>query len=336
MKWRRMTRAGALVFGAALMTLPAGPVGAQSATAQPVDWSAPRTPWGEPDLQGNFTNVYEQATPLERPDSMQGRRRDDVKGAELARYLVARRDAAVSRFDASEVHAPTFWWADSLDVARGSHPWFIVDPEDGRIPPLTPQAQQRAAARAEARRANARGPADSWEDRSLYDRCITRGFPNSMLPTLYGNSFQIVQSPGVVAIRYEMIHETRVIALTPQELPGPAVRQHFGAARGRWEGDTLVVETTNFRADSVFRDANPNTLKVIERFRRIAQDKVQWTVTIDDPDTWGRPWTFSLPLTVNDQEPIFEYGCHEGNYGLRNILSAARAEEAAAAGSSSR
>jgi hypothetical protein len=261
---------------------------------------------------------------------MKGRRLADVTGEELARYLVERRDASVSRFDSSEVHAPTFWWADSLDVAKGSQAWFIVDPEDGRIPPLTPQARQRAATRAEAGRTSTRGPADSWEDRSLYDRCITRGFPNSMLPTLYGNSFQIVQAPGMVAIRYEMIHETRLIPVTPQPRPGPAVRQHFGASIGRWEGDTLVVETTNFRPESVFRDANPETLRVIERFRRVAPDKVQWTVTIEDRETWTRPWTFSLPLTVNDQEPVFEYACHEGNYGLRNILSAARAEEAAA------
>jgi hypothetical protein len=207
-----------------------------------------------------------------------------------------------------------------------------VDPADGKVPPLTPAARQRAAARSEASRRSGRGPADSWEDRSLYDRCITRGFPSSMLPTLYGNSFQIVQAPGLVAIRYEMIHETRIIPVTPHDRPGAAVRQHMGAAQGRWDGDTLVVETTNFRPESVFRNANPETLRVVERFRRVAPDKVQWTVTIDDPDTWTRPWTFSLPLTVNDREPVFEYACHEGNYGLRNILSAARAEEAAAAG----
>ena len=318
---------------AAAMTLPCSPVAAQSATGpQAADQGIPRTPWGDPDLQGNFTNVYEQATPLERPDELAGRRLEDIRGAELADYLVKRRDDAVQRFDSSEVHAPTFWWADSLDVAKGSQAWFIVDPADGKVPPLTPGARQRAAARTEASRRSTRGPADSWEDRSLYDRCITRGFPSSMLPTLYGNSFQIVQAPGLVAIRYEMIHETRIIPVTPHDRPGAAVRQHMGAAQGRWEGDTLVVETTNFRPESVFRNANPETLRVVERFRRVAPDKVQWTVTIDDPETWTRPWTFSLPLTVNDREPVFEYACHEGNYGLRNILSAARAEEAAAAG----
>jgi hypothetical protein len=305
---------------------PERPDGVPAATAP----AMALTPWGEPDLQGTFTNVYEQASPLERPDQFKGRRREDIRGAELAQFLTSRRDANLKSFDSSDVHAPTFWWADSLAVERGRQPWLIVDPADGRVPPLTAQARQRAAARTEARKLSGRGPADSWEDRSLYDRCITRGLPGSMMPAIYGNSFQIVQAPGIVAIRYEMIHETRVIAVAPQAPLGSAIRHHMGAARARWEGGTLVVETTNFRPESAFRNANADTLRVIERFTRSAPDTVQWTVTIDDPETWTAPWTFSLPLTANDREPVFEYGCHEGNYGLRNILSAARAEERAA------
>jgi hypothetical protein len=306
-------------------------------TATPrANWTAPLTPWGEPDLQGNFTNVYEMASPLERPKELEGRQRDDLKGAELAKFLQSRRDANLENFDSSDVHAPTFWWADSLAVERGSQPWLIVDPADGRVPPLTPQARQRAADRAEARKRSGRGPADSWLDRSLYDRCITRGMPGSMMPSIYGNSFRIVQAPGQVAITYEMIHETRVISVLGQTPPGLGVRAHMGAASGHWEGDTLVVETTNFRPESVFRNANADTLKVVERFRRVSQNQVQWTVTLNDSDTWTRPWTFSLPLTVNNQEPVFEYGCHEGNYGLANILSGARADERAAAASKSR
>jgi hypothetical protein len=292
--------------------------------------TGPRTPWGDPDLQGSYTNVYEQATPLERPDELSGLRLDEVQGAALAEFLVGRRDESLRRFDSSDVHAPTFWWADSLDVERGSQAWLIVDPPDGKVPALTSEARQRAAERQDARRRSGRGPADSWEDRSLFDRCITRGLPGSMLPTLYGNSFQIVQAPGVVAIRYEMIHETRIIPVVESAPVGTAIRQHMGAARGRWDGDTLVIETTNFRPESAFRNANAGTLRVVERFRRVGPDKVQWTVTIDDPQTWARPWTFSLPLTANEREPVFEYACHEGNYGLRNIFSAARAEERAA------
>jgi hypothetical protein len=320
---RSLGRAVAVLGLAGLTALPA----AGQSPASPADWTPPRTAWGDPDLQGNFTNVFEQATPLERPDDLAGRRLEDVTGPELATILQNRRDTSVARFDSSEVHAPTFWWADSLAVEHGSQAWFVVDPPDGRVPPLTDAAEARIAARAAARRNSGRGPADSYEDRSLYDRCITRGLPSSMMPTLYGNSYQIVQTPGYVAIRYEMVHETRVIPLTDRPALHPDIRQHMGDARGHWEGDTLVVESSNFRGDSVFRNANPDTLRLTERFRRTAPNKVQWTVTVEDANTWTQPWTFTLPLTVNDQESIFEYACHEGNYGLRNILSAARAED---------
>ena len=226
------------------------------------------------------------------------------------------------------VHAPLHW-SDRFDITKGSRPWLVVEPADGKIPPMTPEGQQRAAARAAAAAAarRVRGPADSPEDRSLYDRCISRGLPNSMMPTIYGNSHQIVQAPGFVAIRHEMIHETRIIPLDDRPHLGPTFRPYMGDGRGRWDGNTLVVETTNFREETAYRGANPQTLRLIERFTRVAADKVMWAVTVDDPKTWTRPWTFAVPLTMDDNEPIFEYACHEGNYGLRNILSAARAEE---------
>ena len=148
-----------------------------------------------------------------------------------------------------------------------------------------------------------------------------------MMPTIYGNSHQIVQAPGFVAIRHEMIHETRIIPLDDRPHLGPTFRPYMGDGRGRWDGDTLVVETTNFRQETAYRGANPQTLRLIERFTRVAADKVMWAVTVDDPKTWTRPWTFAVPLTMDDDEAIFEYACHEGNYGLRNILSGARAEE---------
>src|SRR5204862_8279319 len=136
---------------------------------------------------------------------------------------------------------------DDHNIVKGSQAWLVVDPPDGKIPPLTPEAKQRAAARAEARRKSGRGPADSWEDRSLYDRCITRGLPGSMMPAIYGNSYQIIQAPGYVAIQYAMIHETRVIPLDGSPHASPAIRTYMGDARGHWDGETLVVETTNFR-----------------------------------------------------------------------------------------
>ena len=287
--------------------------------------STPRTPWGDPDLQGTYTNTYENGTPLERPDEFAGRKLEDVKGEELIALRKQIQQRTVGAFQ-GPIHAPDNWWQDNLDLHRGSQAWLVIDPPDGKIPPMTPEAQRRIAERAAARKASGRGPADSYTDRSLYDRCITRGLPGSMMPSIYGNQFQIVQAPGYVAILYEMIHETRVIPLDGRGKIDESITQDMGDARGRWEGDTLVVTTTNFKERSVYRNANPETLVLTERFQRIAPDKVRWTVTVNDPKTWTQPWTFSLPLTA-DPNPVPLYECHEGNYGLKNILSAARAEE---------
>jgi hypothetical protein len=218
-------------------------------------------------------------------------------------------------------------WQDQFDITKGSRPWFVIDPPDGKIPPQTEEARQRAAARQAVRRG--RGGADSWLDRSLYDRCITRGLPGSMMPAIYGNSYRIVQAPGIVAIQYEMVHETRIIPLDGRPHAGKEVRGHMGDARGRWDGDTLVVETTNFRDESVYRGAYPDVLTITERFTRIAPNRVEWRVTLDDPTTWTRPWTFAMPLTLSDDEEIVPYECHEGNRAMANILSAARADERA-------
>ena len=316
---RTIVRTGTAALG--LICILAWTAAAQTGNAG----ASPRTPWGDPDLQGTYTNTYEAGTPLERPDQFAGRKLEDVTGEELAALRLAIQERTVNQF-LGPIHAPDNWWQPNLSLDKGSQAWFIVDPEDGKIPPLTPEARQRIAARAAARKASGRGPADSYTDRSLYDRCITRGLPGSMMPAIYGNQYEIVQAPGVVAIRYEMIHEARIVPLDGTPRPGSRVPQHMGTASGRWEGDTLVVETTGFRDESAYRNANGATLKVIERFTRIAPDKVRWTVTIDDPATWTRPWTFSMPLTA-DPVPVPSYECHEGNYGLANILSAARAEE---------
>ncbi len=311
------------VTGAALML-------AVSASAQtPKKWTAPRTVWGDPDLQGSFTNLSENGTPLERPAQFADRRLEDITPQEL---LALKREAQQRTLDnfSGPLHNLDEWWKPDLNMAKGSQAWLIVDPPDGKIPPLTAEARARAAARAEARRLSGRGPADSWEDRSLYDRCITRGLPGSMMPAIYGNSYQIIQAPGYVAITYEMIHETRVIPLDSRPHANPAVRSYMGDARGRWDGDTLVVETTNFREEGIYRGANPGTLRLIERFTRTGPKTVKWAVTVDDSQTWTRPWTFSMPLTMDETQPVLEYSCHEGNLGLMNILSAARADEKAA------
>jgi hypothetical protein len=307
-----------LFFAAAFIALLPTSIAAQRA-------SSPRTPWGDPDLQGTYTNTYENGTAFERPEQFAGRKLEDVKGEELKKMRLAIQERTIAAFLGPE-HAPDNWWQPNLSLDRGSQAWFVIEPTDGRIPPLTPEAQKRIAARNAARQPSGRGPADSWEDRSLYDRCITRGYPGSMLPAIYGNQYEIVQAPGFVAIRYEMIHETRIVPLGARTRLGAAIQNDMGDARGWWDGETLVVETTNFKERSVYRNANPETLKVTERFARIAPDQIRWTVTLEDPATWTRPWTFSMPLTADDN-PVPSYECHEGNYGLRNILSAARAEE---------
>jgi hypothetical protein len=305
-------------------------LGQSAETSRP--YAPPRTPWGDPNLQGNYTNKYEQSTPFERPREFEGRRLEDVNGAELAGILETRQQQVLDR--APGVGPLQF--RDSLDVTRGSRAWLVVDPPDGRIPRLTPMAQRRLAPSGTLNPVNGLsvagssfgdGPFNGPEDLSLFDRCITRGLPGSMMPFIHGNSYQIVQAPGVVSIRYELIHETRVIPLDGRPHVGKGIRLEMGDARGRWEANTLVVETTNFSDRSVYRNADPDSLRLIERFTRTAADRVEWSVTVDDSSTWTRPWTFAMPLTMNDREPVLEYACHEGNYGLRNILSAARAEE---------
>jgi hypothetical protein len=291
-----------------------------------------RTSWGDPDLQGNYTNKYEQGTPFERPKEFEGRRVEDVKGDELAAVLRKRQQESIERapFNGGDpegrIGGPAEF-RDNNEITKGSRPWFVVDPVDGKIPPVTAEAQERIRRLRRGGSSFSNGPFNGPEDLSLYDRCITRGFPGSMLPAIYGDSYQIVQGPGWVAIRYEMIHETRVIPLDGRPHVGKNIRLDMGDARGHWEGETLVVETTNFRDRSVYRNANADALRLTERFTRLGVDKVDWRVTVDDPTTWTRPWTFAIPLTVNDDEPVFEYACHEGNYAVRNMLSGSRAVE---------
>jgi hypothetical protein len=299
-------------------------------------YSPAKTPWGDPDLQGAYTNKDENGIPMERPNQFDGKRLEDVDDssefADIVRERNERAAAAAAGIGGRDTGAGPVHWYEHYN-AKNSRAWLVTDPPDGKIPALTPAGQKAAAERtaaAAARRASGRGDADSWLDRSLYDRCITRGVPGSMMPAIYGNAYDITQAPGVVAIRYEMIHETRVIPLDDSARPGKTIASYIGAARGRWDGNTLVVETKNFNDRGAYRNANPDSFVLVERFTPVAPNKVQWSVTINDPATWTRPWTYTMQLTRDSSQPLFEYGCHEGNYGLRNILSAARAEEAAA------
>jgi hypothetical protein len=312
-----------------------------------------KTPWGDPDIQGGYSNVNENGIPFEKPGNLSNQvgEVDDSELAELNKERNERALASAAGIGGRETGAGPVHWYEHYN-ANNSRGWMVVDPPDGSIPMYTAAGQQRlggrggrggagappaaagaagAAGRAGAAPAGGRGGfgesgrADSWLDRSLYDRCITRGFPGSMMPAIYGNAYDITQAPGMVAIRYEMVHETRVIRL--DNSPRSGQLSHMGDARGHWEGNTLVVETTNMRAP--YRNGSAKQ-KLIERFVPTAPNVIEWSMTVDDPETWVKPWTFAMRLTADPDQPLFEYACHEGNYAMRNILSAARAEERAA------
>jgi hypothetical protein len=265
---------------------------------------------------------------------LEGKTLADITGKELTDLIEKRQQAAIERDrflsgDPTGTIAGPLEFRDIFEVKKASRAWFVTDPPDGKIPPITPEARQRIAARRPTGSSFSNGVYDSYESLGLYDRCITRGYPNSMLPAIYGDSYQIVQGQGFVAIRIEMIHETRIIPLGNQPHASKGIQLDMGDARGHWDGNTLVVETTNFKDRSIYRNGNPQTFKLIERFSPTSKKSLEWSVTVDDPATWTRPWTFSLPLTVNDDEPLYEYACHEGNYAIKNILSWSRKAETA-------
>ena len=303
--------------------------------AQSSAWTPPKTPWGHPDMQGIYTNKDEANTPLERPDEFKGRAADSFSAADLSRLAKNARPWRRRSPAASAARRPALVPRIGTSIYREWQP-RVADPRSARR-----QASADDAARAQARSRLGRAPQraewrrrrHSWLDRSLYDRCITRGLPGSMMPAIYGNSYEIIQAPDSVAIRYEMIHEARVIPLDGRPHVGQAIREYVGDARARWDGNTLVVETTNFTDRTHmgynFR-YNSEKYTLTERFTPVAPNRLQWQVTIADPDTWTRPWTFTMPLTSDDSQQVFEYACHEGNRGLEHILKGARAEERAA------
>jgi hypothetical protein len=324
---RRFMCLGATAVAIAFMALP---IVAQAPASKPVAratkvYTPPKTSWGDPDLQGVYTNKDESGIPFERPAQFEGKKLEDVEDSEFTELLRQRSEAALARAPSAggETGAGPIHWYENYN-AKNSRAWLVVEPADGRIPSTTPEADKRAAARAASR--VGRGPADSYEDRSLYDQCITRGLPGSMMPAIYGNSYQIHQGPGFVAIRYEMIHETRIIPLDGRPHVGAGIRTYMGDARGRWDGNTLVVETTNFLERAANRGASEH-LRLVERFKPTSANIVEWSVRYEDASTWTKPWTFAMNLTKDPTQAPFEYACHEGNYGLRNILSAARTEE---------
>jgi hypothetical protein len=335
MSVRLFTTAGAIIVSSLVLFTASVHLGADQATPRTAakTWTAPLTPWGDPDIQGTFTTDDELGVPFERP--AQVGTRTEVTDAEFAdRQAQAARQAAT---DAEEFVAaraggrggdgtgPPGHWLERGKPSRRTS--IVIDPPDGRIPYLNDAARQRAA-NAVNQRTSGNKPFDGPSALDLYDRCITRGLPHVIFPTIYNNTSAIVQGPGFVAIRYEMIHDARVIPLDGSPHLTPAIRQYFGDSRGHWEGDTLVVDVTNFPTTMINYRGAGGDLRLTERFRRIDPQTVHYEVTVADLTTFSKPWTAAINLRNDPSIPdVFEYACHEGNYAMRNILSAARAAE---------
>ena len=329
-----------VVVALALAAMVPPPAAAQSGAAD-AGWTAPRTPDGQPDLQGIWTN--NSATPMQRPEILGDKATltaeelaqlqqtiAEFRDAEQAGDLLGDRlfqqalgNAEYQDFDQITGNYNAFWLVERELDDRTS---LIVDPPNGRYPPLTPAAQARAAERAAYA---AEHPSDGPEDRTLGDRCLHFGAPR--MGAGYNSYFQILQTPDHVAILQEMGHEARLIPLDGRPHVDDDIRLWNGNARARWEGETLVVETVNFSPQARYQQAS-ESLRLTERFTRIAPDTIRHEVTLDDPTTWTQPWTVML-LLKQSQDALFEYACHEGNYAMPGILAGARVEEAEAAGS---
>jgi len=298
-------------------------------------YRVPRTSWGDPDLEGKWPSTRMNAVPLQRAESFGTRDTlNDKEFAERAAQLAKQKDQDLEDFDFAHPsvpfgvvgggQSPPQHWFERSGAQRQAS--LIVDPPNGRLPALTPAAQKRVA----ERRTRESGEAASYTDFNLTERCITRGLTGSVLPGGYNNGNQIVQAPGYVTFVNEMIHESRVVPLDGRPHVRPAIRGHLGDSRGRWDGDTLVIETTNF-LDRMGVGMNgtgaSDALKITERFSRTSPTTIVYSLTIDDPMTWTAPLTMRYNLERDDRYGMFEYACHEGNYALQNIMRGARVQE---------
>jgi hypothetical protein len=307
-------------------------------------YQAPRTPWGDPDLQGTWNGNDLQGIPFERAESV-GTRTE--LSEEEYRQRVERRDSLVvsdnADFDlevseefesfgavGGPVSPPPHWLERAQNISRQAS--FLVDPPDGRLPALRPEAEHRQAMeRAEQSALRARRgsvEAFTYTDRSLYDRCISFGPMRSVTPKIYNSGNRIVQGPGWVGFTNEMVHETRIIPTDGRTHVGSDIKTWMGNSVGHWEGDTLVVETRHIRPEINFQGAPlSDTGRLVERFTRVADDSLEYTFTVEDPENWTRPWTMMMRIPRDDDYEVFEYACHEGNYTMFNILSGSRAQE---------
>jgi hypothetical protein len=300
------------------------------ALAQTKAYKAPRTPDGQPDLQGFWTNAT--YTPLERPDGVTKALYTPAEAEAAIKLAIQRESSQTEPGTTADVHYDFSQFGldrSQSTFVRNLRTSLIVDPPDGKIPPVTAEGKRRLAQRAEEAK-KLGGRWDSAESNQLDDRCLIMAGPGPpMMDAAYNSNYQIVQAPGVVMILTEMIHDVRVIPLEGRPQPDAKVRQWMGISRGRWEGETLVIETTNFNGKNPFRGSDEN-MRVIERLTRLADDTIEYKFTIDDPTMWARPWSAesAMKKTIG---PIFEHACHEGNFGLYNTLVGARLEEKRAA-----
>jgi hypothetical protein len=344
MKQRFLVSVGVLTIFLAVVWLATAPMAGQvpyttrTIGAATKSYTQPRTPDGQPDLQGFWTDsTY---TPLERPKEVTKEFYTKEEAAEAEMRAAEREREQTEPGTVGDVHYDLAQFGlrkSQSTFARNLRTSLIVDPPDGKLPPVTAEGQSRAADRV-ARRKALGGPYDAVQNMPLSARCLVSamglGYDDAgsgppLLPTGYNSNYQIVQAPGYVMILTEIIHNARIIPLDVRPQPPRKIREWMGISRGRWEGNTLVVETTNFNGKSPLRGASEN-MRVTERFTRVADNAVLYRFTVEDEATWVRPWTGEMPLQ-KIEGPIFEHACHEGNYGVANILSGARAEEKRAA-----
>jgi hypothetical protein len=334
---RRLTA----VLGAAAVFASVSLVAQQSGT-----YRVPKTPWGEPDLQGTYNGNDLQGIPFQRAESVGTR---TVLNDDEFKQRVAQRDQQLANDNSDEfeldraeefekrfgtvggaVSPPPHWLERSRNVSRVAS--YLIDPPDGRLPAMTPEAQkaqQERQQRAAARRKELNGIEADWTtDRSNYDRCISLGLQGSLTPKIYNSGNRIVQGPGWLAFQNEMIHETRVIPTDGRKNVGAGIKSWMGNSVGRWEGDTLVVETRNLNSQSLIQNAVLSDVGVvIERFTLADANTLDYRMTVNDPKVYAAPWTLRLPIPREESYGYFEYGCHEGNYSMPNLLAGSRAEE---------
>jgi hypothetical protein len=324
----------ALTAVVAALLVPVAISAQQRVAKAPTKYEQPKTAWGHPDLQGIWNNVT--GTPLQRPDNFKDKSSlTQEEAADFERQATERAlqsDATPSQqqsVGARTGYSPVVWFETSRALVD-NRTSLITSPENGRFPELTPEAKKIQEAFQAAAKTS---PADKPEDRGPYERCITRGLPGSMMPGFYNHNYHIMQTPTHIAIQVEMIHDARIIPLDGRPHVNSSIKQWLGDSRGRWEGNTLVVETTNLRPmeqRNVAVFGTTDTGKVIERFTRLGPDVMDYQITVEDPKWYTQTWTASIPMS-KVPGPLYEYACHEGNYGLPNILAGHRQEERQAA-----